>query len=287
MAVRPWSFPASAMPVVVALAFLWWKEWEMDWVNGVWALVNIVLFHAAGNTWSDYFDFRHQVDTKESSSVPSLTEGVFRPGEVMRLSVGLLVVAVAGGIGLLARTGWPLLYIGVAGVLLSLLYPSLKYRAWGDFVIFINYSLLPMLGTAYVVTGNLLWDVLWLALPVGLITVAILHANNTRDIQTDREASIRTLAMELGAVASVRLYAFEVLLPFAWVVLCCCFSVLPPLSLLVFVAFGMAWRNVCRMKSLFKGGREGIADLDQRTAQLQLVFSLLLVVSFVISRLLW
>ena len=53
VAVRPWSFPASAMPVLVTLAYLHWGHGSVDWLNGLWALVNIVLFHASGNTWSD------------------------------------------------------------------------------------------------------------------------------------------------------------------------------------------------------------------------------------------
>ena len=62
IAVRPWSFPASVMPVAVTLAYLAWREVEIDWLCGVLAVLNIVLFHAAGNTWSDYFDYKKGVD---------------------------------------------------------------------------------------------------------------------------------------------------------------------------------------------------------------------------------
>lgn len=62
VAVRPWSFPASAMPVAVTLAYLLWRGEAIDWLAGVWAFVNIVVFHAAGNVWSDYFDFRKGVE---------------------------------------------------------------------------------------------------------------------------------------------------------------------------------------------------------------------------------
>lgn len=284
MAVRPWSFPASAMPVAVTLAYLWWMGQEMDWVNGIWALLTIVVFHAAGNTWSDYFDYRRKVDTKESYCVQTLTGGLFEPREILRLSLCLLAVALAGGLGLLARTGLPLLYIGIGGVACALLYPPLKYRALGDVVIFIAYALLPMLGTAYVTTGVMDWSTLWLALPVGLITVAILHANNTRDIPTDHRAHIRTLAMALGGRVSVFLYAFEVLFPFGWIAGCAAGGVLPWWTLLTLPAIGLAGSNVRQMRRFFTVGREGIVTVDERTAQLQLLFSVLLIVSFVIAR---
>ena len=55
IAIRPWSFPASAIPVIVTLAMLFYLGREIDWAIGVWALLNMILFQAAGNVWSDYF----------------------------------------------------------------------------------------------------------------------------------------------------------------------------------------------------------------------------------------
>ncbi len=64
LATRPWSFPASTMPVFVAMMFLWSKGLEVSWWLGIMALVNIVLVHAAGNVWSDYHDYRKGVDAR-------------------------------------------------------------------------------------------------------------------------------------------------------------------------------------------------------------------------------
>lgn len=114
VAVRPWSFPASAMPVAVTLAYLYWMQQDVNWTNGVWALLNIIVFHAAGNTWSDYFDYKHHVDREDTHGVRTLTGGLFRPQEIFRLSLSLLVVALIAGVGLMLRTGLPLLYIGMA-----------------------------------------------------------------------------------------------------------------------------------------------------------------------------
>ena len=283
IAVRPWSFPASAMPVVVTLAYLFWTGASVDWGNGLWALINIVVFHAAGNTWSDYFDYRRGVDAADTFGVRTLTSGMFRPGEIMRLSLGLLAVALLGGLGLLWRTGLPLLYVGLGGLACAVLYPPLKYRAWGDVVIFFAYALLPILGTTYVCTSMWLVDALWLALPVGLITVAILHANNTRDIRTDRRARISTLAMRVGVSFSARLYAFEVLFPFLWMAFCMVYGVLPLHNLLVWIAFAPALGNARTALSLLRSADSDIHNLDERTAKLQLMFSLLLSLSFVLA----
>ena len=156
IAVRPWSFPASAMPVLVTLMFLYWMGCEtMDWLSGVWALLNIVIFHAAGNTWSDYYDYKRGVDTAETAGAMTLTTGMFRPEEIRCLSIILLIVALVGGVGLMLLTSWSLLWYGLGGALCVLLYPYLKYRALGDLVIGIAYAWLPCWGTSLVFTGQM------------------------------------------------------------------------------------------------------------------------------------
>ncbi len=256
---------------------------DVNWVNGFWALLNIIVFHAAGNTWSDYFDHKHMVDAEDTYGVHTLTTGMFAPKEIYRLSLGLLATALLGGICLWIRTGMPLLYIGIGGLLCSVFYPTLKYCALGDAVIFMAYSLFPTMGTVYAATLQLDWNVLYLALPIGLITDAILHCNNTRDIETDRRAGIRTLAMAIGGRASIYLYCFEVIFPFLWISGCIAENILSVWCLLVWVAFIPAAINARKAIRYFKDGPAAIANLDKATANLQLLFSLFITLSFIIA----
>jgi len=283
IATRPWSFPASAMPVIVTCIYLYGIYAEINWLNGLWALVNIVVFHAAGNTWSDYLDYRKGVDTPDSFGAKTLTSGQFTENEIRSLSLWLLGIATVLGIGLLWRTGALLWWIGLGGILCTLLYPSLKYRAFGDVVIFIAYALLPTWGTSYVVTGAVDMQVLWLAVPVGLITVAILHANNTRDVETDRHARIKTLAMQTGNRVAKYIYTAEVLLPFLWIAAGVVTGYFPVWSLLTFVVLPLSVGNVKVMWASADGSTEVIAHLDEKTAQLQLAFSFVLSVTFLLT----
>lgn len=281
IATRPWSFPASLMPVAVTLTYLFWTNQQIDWTFGAWALVNIVLFHAAGNVWSDYFDFRKGVDNPESYCVKALVNNQFTPREFLTLAISLLTVAAVGGIALVALTGPTLLWIGLAGIITTLLYPTLKYRALGDLVIAIDYALLPMWGTSFVATGQLDPYVFLLAVPVGMITIAILHANNTRDILTDRRAKISTLAMRIGPRASAALYSFWILGAYAFTVACVAFGAFPLWSLLVLISLPQA---IARVKLIMKSSDSvSIASLDELTAKLQLMFSVLLILSFIIA----
>lgn len=285
LATRPWSFPASSMPVAVTLAFLYWRGFEVNWPVGLWTLLSVILFHAAGNTWSDYSDFKRGVDREDTIGGMSITSGEFLPGEIKCLSMLLLAVAAVSGLSLMLATGLPTLYLGLAGIALTMMYPFLKYHALGDIDIFLTYSLLPVMGTSYVATGAFVMDVLWLVLPIGLITVGILHINNTRDIEHDKRAGIHTFAMLAGKRASAFIYCMEVTLPFVWVVGCVIYGSMPLWSLIVLLALKPAIDNSRKALLFPKEGMQAVVGVDEATAKLQLMFSLLLVVSFFIASL--
>ena len=276
LATRPWSFPASVMPVLVTVVWLWSRGVEVNWWLALLAVVNIVLVHAAGNVWSDIADYRRGVDAEDTFGTRQLVEGQFTTDEFRRLSLWLNVAAIGLGLVMVGLTGWPLLVIGVAGILLSLCYPRLKYVALGDVVIILCYALLPMLGTSYIVSGAVHTDVLWLAVPVGLITVAILHVNNLRDVSTDRRADIRTFPLLTGNRVGAWVYVIEVLLPFVWLVGLVIADIGSWGLLLALLTLPLAVKNV---RTLFSSSdyRLSGAHLDEGTAQLQLAFSLCLV----------
>ena len=283
IATRPWSFPASVMPVLTTIFWLWSRGEEVCWWLGVLAVINIVLVHAAGNVWSDIADYRTGVDTTDTFGVRTLVDGEFTVSEFKRLSLGLNFIAVLLGLWLVWTCGITLLWIGLIGVALSLCYPFLKYRALGDLVIILCYSVLPMLGTSYIVSGHVYWNALWLAVPVGLITVAILHANNVRDIPTDRRAGITTFAMLTGRKCGIWLYVFEVLFPFVWLLVIMLFGIASWWLLTAFLALPVALKNVRTILSGKDMTSPECASLDEKTAQLQLVFSLLMIVGMVLS----
>ena len=282
LATRPWSFPASAMPVLVTLAYLFWQQYDVCWWKGLWCVLNIVVFHAAGNTWSDYHDFKSGVDNSETAGGMAITSGQFEPGEIRGLSMALLVVAVVSGISIVICTGLPVLYLGLAGFFLTLLYPFLKYRALGDVDIFLTYSLLPILGTSFVSTGEIHYGALWLSVPIGLITVAILHINNLRDMEYDKKAGISTFAMRIGAKWAVAIYGIELLLPFVWIVACALCGVFPWWSVLALIAVAPAAANVKKSMRYEEGGMSAVIGLDEQTAKLQLLFGMLLFISFLV-----
>ena len=283
VATRFWSFPVSAMPVVATVVFLLWKGYDLNWLCAVLALVGNVMFHAAGNVLSDWWDYRKGVDNEEAYAVPNLVFHHFEPKEYMTFSIILFVIGLCIGLVLTVLTGWELLIIGGVGFILATSYSFFKFRAMGDLFVFVCFGVLPLLGTSLVATGAIDWSTLVLSLPLGIFTIAVLHDNNTVDIATDKASGIHTLPMFLGEKTSVGLYLVYMVLPYICVIVSCILGALPYFALLSLLSAPVAFKNAKAAAAYYKVGREAMIGLDQKTAQLHLVFSVLLSIGLLIA----
>jgi 1,4-dihydroxy-2-naphthoate polyprenyltransferase len=102
--------------------------------------------------------------------------------------------------------GWPILAIGVASIFCAVIYTAgpfpLAYNGLGDIFVFVFFGIAAVTGTHYVQALAWSTDALGAALPMGAISTAILVVNNYRDIDTDRGAAKRTLAVRMGRAAT-------------------------------------------------------------------------------------
>jgi len=215
-AVRAFSFPLSALPVLVATAAAAPPaQWRWDLLAA--AVLGAVLFHAAGNLLNDYFDFRSGVDAKlDGPAGPGrpLLRREMTAGQVLGQAVGCLILAG----GLAAYLAWrrgpvmAALALVAAGAAYAYTGPPfrLKYRALGEPLIFAVFGPALMLGAAYAQTGRFEMRVLLLSIPIGLATTAVLVGNNLRDREEDLAAGIRTLARLAGGKVARWLYVLLV-----------------------------------------------------------------------------
>ena len=131
-----------------------------------------------------------------------------------RVLVGTYVafgIAVAAGVYLTAVAGWELLVVGVASIVAGVLYTGgprpTATRASASCSCSCSSASSRWSGSYFVQTEDLTWEAFALAVPVGLLAAAILVVNNVRDIDTDRRAGKRTLAVQLGRERRARLFA--------------------------------------------------------------------------------
>ena len=287
---RYWSFTVSTMPVVATFAYLFSQDklphGALPYAILALCIIGVILLHSAGNVLSDYFDYKSGVDNENAFAVPNLVFHHYEPREYLIFSIILFVAGCAAGIGATLLSGPGLLIIGGIGVLLTALYSWLKFHALGDLDIFIIFGVLTVLGTAYALTGEFHPEALVLSVPIGIITVSVLHANNTYDTHSDGAAGIKTFAMLIGGKASSILYCIYMVVPFVSVIVSVIFGWLHPLAILCLPAAIPAFNNLKQAATYPQKGLEAMSGLDQASAKLQLIFSGLLSIGLFIAGLL-
>ena len=201
LALRPVSFTASVIPVLVGTAIA--AEDNFRPLLFVLALLGSVAIHAGTNLVNDYFDHVKGTDNAESLG-PSgvIQQGVLSPRAVLTGGIVCFVIGAAVGLAITAMTGWPVLALGVASVLAGYFYTaspfSLAYRGLGEVVVFVFMGPVIVMGAYYVQVERFTWEAFVASLPIGLLVAAILHANNVRDIENDRKNGKWTLAALAG-----------------------------------------------------------------------------------------
>jgi len=202
LAARPKTLAAAAAPVLVG-AGLAAQHGRFAALPAVAALIGALLIQIATNLANDYYDFVRGGDTDERVGPIRVTQaGLLEPRTVWRGMVVTLALAFAVGIYLVAVGGWPIVWIGLASLVCAVAYTGgpfpLAYHGLGDVFVFVFFGLIAVGGTYWV--QALAWppDVLLAGVGLGALNTAILVANNLRDIDSDRAAGKRTLAVRLG-----------------------------------------------------------------------------------------
>lgn len=281
LATRPWSLPASIMPALVTISFVFLNRTsltqsiEIDWIAAVLALIGAAIFHLSGNLISDYFDFKHGVDSHENIGQTNLTivDGIIPAKTILRLGIILMTIGSLIGIYLVVRCGLPVLYIGIAGTLLTIFYFFLKANSLGDLCILVNFGILIPLGTYFCATSVFFLPILYVTIPTGLLVVCILHANNMRDRALDTRSGITSFAKIIGTKGSKIYYVAMVVAAYLIVIVNIILKNLPLLALIVLLSCPIAWANVKKMVKCEE--MTEIAALDGETAKLVMIFSLL------------
>ena len=287
LATRPWSFPVSVLPAFVAMMYVIYAHPQNvhHWQLGILAVIGAVIFHAGANLISDYNDFKHGIDRDgEFTGTDTLTSGLFLPRQILTFGWTFIAIGVSLGLFLVWQTGLELLWIGLFGAAGAVFYYYFKSYALGDLLIFLVYGPTIMLGTGFVVLGHIDWTLLFVSFPMAFITVSVLHSNNTRDMQRDRFAGIRTFAMVIGVKASIVYYFALTISAYLAIVAMVILKILPVAAIIMMAAtIPVAAKNCKAMSQISEDNMTPINDLDKNTAKLQLMFSLSLALALIIS----
>src|SRR3954449_10674805 len=202
VAARPRTLPAAVAPVLVGTA-LAGTEGTFKPLRFACALIGSIFIQVGTNLANDYSDARRGADTEDRLGPVRVTAGGLMPPR--KVLIGTYVafgVAVAAGAYLIAVAGWQLLLVGAASIAAGVLYTGgpkpYGYEGLGELFVFLFFGVVAVVGSYFVQVEKLEWEAFALSVPVGLLASAILVVNNVRDVDTDRRAGKRTLAVKLG-----------------------------------------------------------------------------------------
>ncbi|HVF08676.1 MAG TPA: 1,4-dihydroxy-2-naphthoate polyprenyltransferase [Actinomycetota bacterium] len=218
---RPRTLGAGIVPVVLGTA----TAGEVVWWRLAAALVVGAGLQVGVNYANDYFDGVSGVDTHERLGPPRLTaSGGASPRAVLTAALIALGAAAVAGLALaLATEPVPILFVGALALVASVLYSGgprpYAGLGLGEAMVFVFFGLMATAGTAFVMVETVPAAAWWGGAVLGLLAVAILVANNLRDIATDEASGKRTLAVRLGDRATRRLYRMTVVTAFATIAL--------------------------------------------------------------------
>lgn len=198
LAMRPWSFTAAAVPILISAAVCKTNLLSEAFVR---AFVMGICIQAGANLTNTYFDFINGLDTKDGGE-KTLVDGKLTAQEVWLLSLACYLSGLFAIAPYLLQQNLLLAIIVAFGVFLAYYYTAnpigLKYKALGDIAIFLCFGPLLMQCCSILFTGELRPELYLYAVPIGLLTELILHVNNVRDIKQDARAGAITIANLLG-----------------------------------------------------------------------------------------
>lgn len=283
-ALRPWSLSGSLVPTLMGSALAYRSQWASDFslITFFLTAFTVVTVHCAGNVVNTYFDFVKGID-KQKADDRTLVDHILTKDEVVSLGA-ILYMAGCGGFICLSFLSpakmehLALIYFG--GLSSSFLYTGgigFKYIALGDVVILILFGPLSVLFAYMSQTGHVDWTAIYYALPLALNAEAILHSNNTRDVENDRKAGIVTLAILIGRTASHVLYALLLFTPYS-----------------VFVVYGLKYSlwfllplvtvpQAFQIEKRFRN-EHTMSAVPRQTAKLNFFFGILYVVAICCAR---
>lgn len=214
---RPRTLPNAISPVVVGTGAAVGAGSPRPELAGLALLVAVALVVGV-NYANDYSDGTRGTDNDRVGPMRLVGSGAATPYAVRAVALAWLGAALLAGATLvaLARQWW-LLALGAACLLGAWFYTGGKhpygYLGLGEVAVFLFFGPVAVLGTAYTQSGPPSALTLVAAIGVGLLSSAVLVANNLRDIDTDAVAGKRTLAVLVGDAATRRLYAAMVVAP--------------------------------------------------------------------------
>ena len=175
------------------------------------ALITTLFLQILSNLANDYGDFVKGTDNEERIGPDrTMQSGLITKSEMVKIMWVIALFCSVFGVWLIyeGTIGLDLKKAGLFAILgLSAMGAAVKYTmgknpygyvGLGDIFVFLFFGLLGVLGSYFLHTHTLNWDLLLPASSIGLFTTAVLNINNMRDCEADKKSGKNTLVVKIG-----------------------------------------------------------------------------------------
>ena len=208
--VRVRTLPAAIAPVLVGTAY----ANSINWINAALALIVSLSLQIAVNYANDYSDGVRGSDTNRVGPIRLVASGLASAKSVKNASFLFFIIAAISGVFLAINVSYWLVAIGAISIWAAWGYTGGKkpygYLGFGEISVFVFFGLVATVGSYYVQTQQINWQIILLSFPIGSLSCAILSANNLRDLPEDTKVGKRTLAVQIGEKNARRFFIFLV-----------------------------------------------------------------------------
>ncbi len=279
---RPRTLGAAVAPVVVGTAAAYGDADRVTWWRAALALVVALGLQVGVNYANDYSDGVRGTDDGRAGPLRLTASRLATPVAVRNAAAIAFGVASIAGLALALAVDLRLVLVGAAAIASAALYTGgprpYGYSGLGELSVLVFFGLIATTGSSYVQVERIPAAAWWGSLAVGLPACAILLANNIRDVDPDRRAGKRTLAVRLGPPVARRLFVGCLAGGFAAVI---AIGVSQPWALLALAALPLAARPVRFV--LTRADPPSLVAALVGTARLELVLAVLLGAGLVLS----
>jgi 1,4-dihydroxy-2-naphthoate octaprenyltransferase len=264
------TLPAAISPVLIGTSY----AEQITWINAALALIVALFLQIAVNYANDYSDGIKGTDQNRIGPIRLVASGLASAIAVRNAAyISFLIAAIAGSILSFNTSMW-LFIIGGISILAAWGYTGGKkpygYIGFGELSVFVFFGLVATIGSYYIQSEELNWQIFLLSIPVGCLSCAVLVINNLRDLSNDKLVGKRTLAVILGDKKTRNFYI--VLLVISQLVSISA-AVIDIKMLFTLICIPMAV-NVIKKIATGVGGIELIPILG-KTARLQLLLAII------------
>ncbi len=281
IAIRLWTLTAAIIPITQGAVLAWYQGYSYKLFPFFLTLLAGIFLQAASNLLNTYGDYKSGVDTSETKMTNrEIIEGAIPPSTIKNAALLLVALAFCLGLYLIYISGIVVFVFGLLGILGTLGYTTgrfpFKYYGLGTIFVFFLMGSFMVIPAYYIQSSTLNIGVFLYSIPVSCLVAMILLGNEIRDIETDRKANIRTLAINLGQEKAIKLYTYLIIASYAFLFTVVIKGIVPNTALIPIALIPMFFTKMEKLEA--PAPREELVSLVKFGAKAHFLFGILLII---------